>query len=46
MARKFLHQDREFKILIQVTADELGLNPYDFRSPFFTSICLRKISKE
>jgi len=40
MARKFLHQDSEFKTLIQITADELELNPYMVEKDYWIMHCL------
>jgi predicted nucleotidyltransferase component of viral defense system len=40
MVNKFLHQDSEFKTLIQITADELGLNPYMVEKDYWIMHCL------
>jgi predicted nucleotidyltransferase component of viral defense system len=40
MARKFLHQDSEFRNLIQITADELALNPYMVEKDYWIMHCL------
>jgi hypothetical protein len=40
MAKKFLHQDNEFKTLLQITADEMGLNPYMVEKDYWIMHCL------
>jgi hypothetical protein len=40
MAKKFLHQDAEFKTLVQITADELGLNPFMVEKDYWIMHCL------
>jgi hypothetical protein len=40
MAKKFLHQDSEFKTLIQITANELALNPYMVEKDYWIMHCL------
>lgn len=40
MAKKFLHQDSEFKTLVQITADQLALNPYMVEKDYWIMHCL------
>ena len=40
MAKKFLHQDSEFKTLVKITADELALNPYMVEKDYWIMHCL------